>query len=68
MNPNRKPFYPDLLIFIFCLCIACFLAGKWMAEESAAECVGVKVKKLSADMTKTQKRHWVNYYVNRGGS
>jgi hypothetical protein len=46
MNPNRKAFYPDVIIFAVCWSVACFVAGLWMGEERATQAPKVCAKVL----------------------
>ena len=56
----------DMAVALGCFIITVLLA--FGVTDKKVECPAPVAKKLLADMTKTQKRHWVNYYVNRSGS
>jgi hypothetical protein len=44
MNPNRKAFYPDVIVFFLCWSIACFVSGLWIGEERSTQAPKVCAK------------------------
>jgi len=67
MNPNRKPFHADMIVFFDCWSVACFFAGKWMGEEQMADKVKpcYEMKKQNLDMSKRTEKLWINYWMKQ---
>ena len=66
MNPNRKPFYPDVIVFCVCIIIAVWFFGYEFGLSQIKGCVVSAVKTYQPTQpalyrgVKAQKR-WAKY-------